>query len=203
MNSRNHITLILASGSPRRLELLRQIGLDPEVRPSRLEEQTSSTSPEEMVMELSAGKAEDVAARAPAGTLILGADTVVSVDGRILGKPKSHEEAAGMIRQIQGRSHEVYTGVTLIYKKAEGSQGITFAEKTEVLVYPMTEEEISAYAETEEPMDKAGAYGIQGLFAAYIEGIHGDYANVVGLPVGRVWHECRRLMEEMEEEEDD
>lgn len=198
-----NMRVVLASGSPRRRELLEQIGIEPEVRPSGIEERVTSSVPEEVVMELSSQKAEDVAGRVPEGVLVLGADTVVSVDGEILGKPESHEDAAGMIRRIQGRSHQVYTGVTLIYKEEGKSRGITFAEKTEVLVYPMTEEEIVGYAKTKEPMDKAGAYGIQGAFAAYIEGIHGDYTNVVGLPVGRVCQEWKRLMEEMEEEQGD
>lgn len=191
-------TIILASNSPRRRELLRQIGVEPEIRPSRIEEKVTAQTPEEVVMELSLQKAEDVAEGAQAGALILGADTVVAVDGRILGKPGSHEEAAEMIRLIQGRAHEVYTGVTLICKEETGSRGRTFAEKTQVLVYPMTEEEIKAYADSDEPMDKAGAYGIQGRFAAYIEGIHGDYNNVVGLPVGRVYQEWKNLKKEDE-----
>lgn len=198
-----HMKVILASGSPRRRELLEQIGIRPEVRPSGIEERAESAVPEEMVAELSLQKAEDVAAGAPAESLIVGADTVVAVDGEILGKPESHEDAERMIRRIQGRSHEVYTGVTLIRKEEGKSRGVTFAEKTEVLVYPMSETEIQEYAGTEEPMDKAGAYGIQGNFAAYIQGIRGDYNNVVGLPVGRVWQEWKRLMEETEEEYDD
>lgn len=198
-----HIRVILASNSPRRRELLEQIGIRPEVRPSGIEERVTSRTPEEMVMELSLQKAEDVAAQAPAETLILGADTVVAVDGEILGKPGSHEDAEGMIRRIQGRRHQVYTGVTMIRKGQGGSRGITFAEKTDVSVYPMTEAEIKAYAGSEEPMDKAGAYGIQGTFASYIQGICGDYNNVVGLPVGRVWQEWKRLTEEAEDEYDD
>lgn len=154
--------VVLASGSPRRLELLRQIGIRPEVRPSQIEEKVTSQVPEEVVMELSAQKAEDVAGRAAADTLVLGADTVVAVDGEILGKPGSREEAVRMIEKLQGRSHQVWTGVTLIYREKEKSRGITFAEKTEVVVYPMTEEEIAGYVDTGEPMDKAGAYGIQG-----------------------------------------
>ena len=193
------ITIILASNSPRRRELLRQIGVEPEIRPSKVEEWVTAQVPEKVVMELSLQKAEDVAAGAPAGTLIVGADTVVAVDGRILGKPKSHEEAADMIRMIQGRAHQVYTGVTMIRKEETGSRGRSFAEKTDVLVYPMTEEEIKAYADLDEPMDKAGAYGIQGRFAAYIEGIRGDYNNVVGLPVGRVYQEWKNMMEDQEE----
>ncbi len=195
--------VVLASGSPRRLELLRQIGIRPEVRPSQIEEKVTSQVPEEVVMELSAQKAEDVAGRAAADTLVLGADTVVAVDGEILGKPGSREEAVRMIEKLQGRSHQVWTGVTLIYREKEKSRGVTFAEKTEVVVYPMTEEEIAGYVDTGEPMDKAGAYGIQGGFAAYIEGICGDYNTVVGLPLGRTVQEWKRLMEEMEENQDD
>lgn len=197
------IRVILASGSPRRKQLLEQIGVRPEIRPSRIEEQAVSRLPEEVVMELSCQKAEDVAAETAGDALVLGADTVVAVDGDILGKPKSHEDAMDMVRRIQGRSHQVYTGVTLIYKKQGKSRGITFAEKTEVFVYPMTEEEMKRYADSAEPMDKAGAYGIQGAFAAYIEGIHGDYTNVVGLPVGRVCQEWKQLKEEMEDQDSD
>lgn len=203
MKRMQNMTVILASGSPRRRELLEQIGIQPIVRPSGIEEKVASSVPEEVVMELSLQKAEDVAVQAPEHTLILGADTVVAVDREILGKPESHEDAAEMIRKIGGRSHQVYTGVTLIYKGEKESRGVTFAEKTEVQVYPLTEEEITGYVRTEEPMDKAGAYGIQGAFAAYIEGIHGDYTNVVGLPVGRVYQEWKKLMEEMEDEESD
>lgn len=194
------VKVILASGSPRRRQLLDQIGIKADIRPSRVEETTTSMDPESVVMELSSRKAENVAEQALAGTLILGADTVVAVDGQILGKPVSHEDARRMIRMIQGRSHQVYTGVTLIYKEEESSRGVTFSERTEVVVYPMSQEEITAYADSEEPMDKAGAYGIQGRFAAYIQGIRGDYSNVVGLPVGRVWQEWKRLMEETEGE---
>lgn len=200
MKNMRDIKVILASGSPIRRQLLEQICIKADIRPSRVEETTTSTDPEAVVMELSSRKAEDVAEQALAGTLILGADTVVAVDGQILGKPVSHEDARRMLRMIQGRSHQVYTGVTLIYKEEEGSRGVTFSERTEVLVYPMSQEEITAYADSEEPMDKAGAYGIQGRFAAYIQGIRGDYSNVVGLPVGRVWQEWKRLIEETEGE---
>lgn len=192
------VTIILASGSPRRRELLSQIGIEPKIMPSAVDETITSPDPEEAVMELSARKAEDVAARADKGTLIIGADTVVAVKGQILGKPKDCHDAERMLGLLQGQSHQVYTGVTLILKESSGSRGITFAEKTEVFVYPMTQEEILDYVRSGEPMDKAGAYGIQGRFAAYIRGICGDYTNVVGLPVGRVWQEKKRLMEETE-----
>ncbi len=193
------ITIILASNSPRRRELLRQVGARPVIRPSHIEEHVTSRIPEEVVKELSRQKAEDVASGAAQGTLVIGADTVVAADGEILGKPRDREDAARMIRTLQGRSHQVYTGVTLIYKGASGRRTVTFAEKTEVFVYPMTEDEIAAYAGSDEPMDKAGAYGIQGRFAAYIRGIRGDYNNVVGLPVGRVCQEWKKLMEEEED----
>ncbi len=190
--------VILASNSPRRRELLHQIGIQPEVIPSQIEELTTSQLPEEIVVELSLKKAEDVADRTLESALIIGADTIVAVDGMILGKPKSHEDAYQMVKRIQGRSHEVYTGVTLIYKEKGRSRGRSFVEKTEVSVYSMTEKEIKSYTDSKEPMDKAGAYGIQGVFAAYIEGIHGDYNNVVGLPIGRVYQEWKKLMADEE-----
>ena len=132
-------------------------------------------------------------------SILIGADTVVAVDDRILGKPADETEAFQMIKLLQGRSHQVYTGVTILRQGGlqpfeEGTntcsiQKKQFFEKTDVLVYPMSEEEITAYVKTGEPLDKAGAYGIQGSFAAYIQGINGDYSNVVGLPVGRLYHE--------------
>lgn len=192
---------ILASGSPRRRELLERIGVEFEVRVSGVEERTGAVLPEEVVLELSELKAEDVAQEAPEGTLILGADTVVAIDGKIMGKPGNHQEACEMIRRLQGRTHQVFTGVTMIYKEGKGRRGVSFVEKTEVSVFPMSEEEIREYGESEEPMDKAGAYGIQGRFARYVSGIHGDYSNVVGLPVGRVYQEWKGLMER--EEQDD
>ena len=185
--------MILASGSPRRQELLKQIGMEPEIQKSQVEEVVTSSIPSEVVMELSAQKAEDVAQSSPAGSVVLGADTVVAIDGMILGKPVDHQDAYRMIKRLQGRNHQVYTGVTLIAKGEKNDRKTTFFEKTDVFVYPMTEEEILAYAESEEPMDKAGSYAIQGQFAAYIQGISGDYSNVVGLPAGRVYQELKKL----------
>lgn len=193
-------TVILASASPRRSELLRQVGIEPVVEPSHVEEVITSTEPEQVVMELSRQKAEDVAAiHGGADAVVIGADTVVAVDGRILGKPGNPEEAKAMIDSLQGRMHQVYTGVTMIYcgdydrtSKIKSVRNITFAECTDVEIYPMTAGQIEAYAATGDPMDKAGAYGIQGQFAAYVKGICGDYNNVVGLPVGRVCQELLR-----------
>ena len=186
--------MILASASPRRLELLRQVGIEPAVEPSHVEEVITSTSPGEVVMELSRQKAEDVAGlHRGEPVIVLGADTVVAADGKILGQPKNREDAVRMIKLLQGRSHQVYTGVTLVFCEEFSSQKtssvITFYEETEVFVFPMTERQAEAYVDTGEPMDKAGAYGIQGKFAAYVKGISGDYNNVVGLPVGRVCQE--------------
>ena len=186
--------MILASASPRRLELLRQVGIEPAVEPSHVEEVITSTSPGEVVMELSRQKAEDVAGlHRGEPVIVLGADTVVAADGKILGKPKNREDAVRMIKLLQGRSHQVYTGVTLVFCEEFSSQKtssvITFYEETVVFVFPMTERQAEAYVDTGEPMDKAGAYGIQGKFAAYVKGISGDYNNVVGLPVGRVCQE--------------
>ena len=186
--------MMLASAAPRRLELLRQVGIEPAVEPSHVEEVITSTSPGEVVMELSRQKAEDIAGlHRGEPVIVLGADTVVAADGKILGKPKNREDAVRMIKLLQGRSHQVYTGVTLVFCEEFSSQKtssvITFYEETEVFVFPMTERQAEAYVDTGEPMDKAGAYGIQGKFAAYVKGISGDYNNVVGLPVGRVCQE--------------
>lgn len=190
--------VILASASPRRLELLRQVGIEPEVEPSHVNEVITSTVPDQVVMELSAQKAEDIAAlHQDEDVIVIGADTVVAFDGKILGKPKDKEDAIRMIDMLQGHIHQVYTGVTLVFcgKLSEKGAGavdnrakiLTFAEKTDVHVCPMTKEQIHAYVETKEPMDKAGAYGIQGYFAAWVCAISGDYNNVVGLPVGRIY----------------
>ncbi len=187
--------IVLASASPRRLELLRQIGIEPEVIVSHVEEVVTSTVPGEVVMELSRQKAEDVAKDQAAGTLVIGSDTVVAVDGKILGKPHDHDEAAEMIRSIEGRAHQVYTGVCMVLKGADGSADVVrnFYDETDVEVYPMTEEEILEYAAGEEPMDKAGAYAVQGFFGRYIKGLKGSYANVMGLPISMVYQEMKNF----------
>ena len=186
--------VILASGSPRRKELLELIGVEFKIITSNKEEVITSTNPEEVVKELSMMKAEDVAAGVAGPAIILGADTVVAHGGRILGKPKDKADAVNMIRSFAGDDHYVYTGVCIIRKEADGSvKKISFAEGTKVTVYPMTEEEIEQYVATNEPMDKAGAYAIQGLFAPYIKGIEGDYYNIVGFPIAGIY---QRLKEE-------
>ncbi len=190
---------ILASASPRRSELLNQIGIVPEIMPSDIVETITSSVPSEVVKSLSRQKATDISSRLDCDPgiriVVLGADTVVSIDGQILGKPQTHSEAGDMIRKLQGRDHQVYTGVTILVR--EGPQTVkseTFAIKTDVHVYPMSEQEILNYASSDEPMDKAGAYGIQGYFARYIRGIDGDYNNVVGLPVSEVYQRLKYLI---------
>lgn len=199
----NNKKIILASGSPRRKELLSQIGLSFTARVSEADEHTEETKPEKLVCILSERKAlavwDELTEEEKKESILIGADTVVAVDDRILGKPADETEAFQMIKLLQGRSHQVYTGVTILRQGdmqplEEGTstcsiQKKQFFEKTDVLVYPMSEEEITAYVKTGEPLDKAGAYGIQGSFAAYIQDINGDYSNVVGLPVGRLYHE--------------
>ena len=186
--------IVLASGSPRRKELLELIGVDFKIIISNKEEVISGTNPEEVVKELSKMKAEDVAEKIPGPAVILGADTVVAHKGRILGKPKDKEDAVQMITSFAGEDHHVYTGVCMIKKEADGSsKTISFAEGTKVTVYPMTAQEIERYVESGEPMDKAGAYAIQGLFAPYIKEISGDYYNIVGFPIAGIY---QRLKEE-------
>lgn len=184
--------IVLASASPRRLALLEQVGVECEVIPSEREEIIREISPERIVRQLASDKAHDVFDRLPGtdgNTLVIGADTVVAVDGRILGKPHSYEEAFDMIKLIRGREHNVITGVDIMGKDRE----VCFSEVTGVRVYPMSDEEIEEYLSCGESMDKAGAYGIQGFFAAYILGINGDYNNVVGLPVSRLIHEIKKM----------
>ena len=188
--------IYLASASPRRKELLKQVGLSFKTMPSTVEEKITKTEPSEVVEELSYQKAVDVCGRlvneGAEDFVVIGADTVVSCWGEILGKPNDKEDAVRMLGRLKGGSHQVYTGVTLAWKnKGISPMYFTFSECTDVTMYDMTEEEIRKYVDSGEPMDKAGAYAIQGLCAAYIQGICGDYNNVVGLPVGRVWQELK------------
>ncbi len=189
--------IYLASASPRRKELLKQVGLSFKTMPSTVEEKITKTEPAEVVEELSYQKAVDVCGKlvkeGKEDFVVIGADTVVACWGEILGKPKDKEDAAGMLGKLQGGSHQVYTGVTLAWKYKDMSPMFaTFSECTDVTMYSMSQEDIKQYVDSGEPMDKAGAYAIQGLCAAYIQGICGDYNNVVGLPVGRVCQELKK-----------
>ena len=176
--------IILASGSPRRRQLLEQVGLrgfvvraadvDESVRPG--------LTPAEMVEELSARKAAAVVREAPKDGLVLAADTVVALEGAVLGKPASPEEAARMLAALSGRTHQVYTGLTLAGPGAVRTEH----EVTAVTFRALSGAEIAAYVATGEPMDKAGAYGIQGLGALLVQRLEGDYFNVMGLPLCRL-----------------
>ena len=185
--------LILASASPRRKELLEKIGLPFTVQPAMGEERITQKSPAAVVMELSRQKAEEIAAAQTEDCIIIGADTVFARGEKIMGKPKDAADAKQMLRSIADDCHQVYTGVTLIRTGAH-PQSVTFQEKTDVCLYPISDAELDAYIASGDPMDKAGAYGIQGDFAIYVKRIVGDYYNVVGLPIGRVYQELKRML---------
>ncbi len=179
--------IILASASPRRKELLSTAGLEFTVRVADVEEVIDeNATPDEVVMSLALQKAQAVAQADPTATVI-GADTVVVLDGEILGKPENEQNAIEMLTALSGRSHTVYTGVAII----NGKKIKNFCEATQVEFFPLTEDEIRSYVATGEPMDKAGAYGIQGKGCVLVRKIDGDYFNVVGLPVSRVCRELR------------
>ena len=205
--------IILASQSPRRQEILSLGGYDYAVCVSSAEEQIppeelGNLTPQELVERLARVKAEDVYRRncskkmeesvmddEQAATMdeitVIGADTVVAVDGRVLGKPKTEEEAQQMLTLLSGRTHDVFTGVCILWANPKSPQetlGNLFHCHTKVTFYPMTEREIKEYVATGDCMDKAGAYGIQSGAAKYIQGIEGDYLNVVGLPLSKIYH---------------
>ena len=173
--------IVLASASPRRVELLGSLGLDFDVVASMADEDVDPLmEPRKMVEELARRKASAVSVR-HRGSVVLGADTIVCVDGKVLGKPADAEDAARMLQDLQGREHVVYTGVCVMWAD-EGIQE-TASEATLVRFASMSRREIEDYVESKEPMDKAGAYAIQGLGSIFITGITGDYSNVVGLPL--------------------
>lgn len=200
--------IILASQSPRRSELMRQAGYEFEIIASTIEEKITQTKPNLVVEELSLQKADNVLdmilksidlslmAFDDLSLMIIGADTVVSKNGNIMGKPKDKENAYEMIDSIQGQTHQVYTGVTIIvYDFNTGEKTYkTFSESTNVTLYPMTPSEITHYISTSDCYDKAGGYGIQGEFAVYVKEINGDYNNVVGLPIARLYQEMKNCM---------
>jgi septum formation protein len=180
--------LILASSSPRRKELLENIHLTFEVTSSDVDESFSEgMSPEEVVKLLAERKAKAVAANNPTA-FVLGADTIVVLEGNVLGKPIDEEEAAVMLRKLSGKTHEVYTGVAIV----SPNDAFSFYEKTTVTFWELTETEINMYVSSGEPLDKAGAYGIQQLGSFLVKEIQGDYFSVVGLPISRTLRELRR-----------
>ena len=200
-----NIKIILASGSPRRKELLAQAGYDFDVCPSLSEEDLEVMAPSEYVMLLAKMKADEVCNRLiaedvgrrvkklPERFVVLGADTVVSLNGRILGKPYDYDDAYNTLNSLSDQTHQVYTGVCLIYVNGRAKSSSSFYEKTDVTFYPVSHDEIIQYLATNEPFDKAGSYGIQGAWGAYVKGIRGDYNNVVGLPVARLIYETKKL----------
>ncbi len=208
---KQNVVLILASGSPRRKELLQQAGLEFEVIVSEVEEKITKTAPSEVVLELSEQKCSAVSdefiRKTPnnlsdlidietGGIMIIGADTVVSVDNMILGKPYDAKDALKMLMKLSGRSHEVYTGVSCkVLQYNTFTDGLIeidsfrFYSETKVNMYPFNEYEALDYIATGEPMDKAGAYGIQGIGERLVQSINGDYNNVVGFPLSKFMKE--------------
>ncbi len=176
--------IVLASASPRRSQLMQEIGLKFDVMPSQVAEgDISASCPEELVMRLAHAKAADVAGRIQSG-IVIGADTVVVAGGQILGKPVDLDDAAKMLRALSGREHQVYSGVAVI--DAESGRSLIDYEATAVRFRQLSEAAIQRYVATGEPMDKAGAYAIQGLGSLLVTGISGDYNCVVGLPLCRL-----------------
>ncbi len=179
--------IILASASPRRRELMANVSLDFTVKVADIEETIpEGAEPNEVVMSLALQKAQAVAVDYPEN-VVVGADTVVVLDGEILGKPKSPENAVQLLEKLSGRCHVVYTGVALVC----GDKIKKFCEATEVEFYQLDKKEIDDYVATKDCMDKAGAYGIQGRGCVLVKKINGDYFNVVGLPIAKVCRELR------------
>ena len=186
---------ILASASPRRKELLSLAGFDFTVIPSGVKEKITKTIPSEVVTELALQKAEDIYSRyAEDDCIIIGADTVVVYHDEILGKPKDETDAFDMLSMLSDRTHQVYTGVALLTTEKGVRHTHTFSVCTDVTFYPISREDIEAYIGTGDPMDKAGSYGIQGPFAIHVKEIHGDYNNVVGLPISRLYQELKKTL---------
>ncbi|MDE7313713.1 MAG: Maf family protein [Eubacterium sp.] len=220
------IKVILASGSPRRKELLKNLIADFEIIPAKGREAYTEQDPEKIVQQLAMQKAAEIeqqlamhkaaetkqqlavhkaaetkqdfcgqAAGARQDMLIIGADTVVAFGGQILGKPEDASHAKEMLQMLAGNVHQVYTGVALILVLHGKRQCIEFADCTNVRFYPMSAQEIEAYVQSGEPMDKAGAYGIQGTGGRFVQGIEGDYQNVVGLPVAKLYQVFKKIDE--------
>lgn len=191
--------IILASASPRRKEILHQVGIKFEVLASDKEEVITGSNPIEVVKNLASMKANDISSRVSEPAIIIGADTIVVHNNTIMGKPKDEKDAKRMLREIQNDTHQVYTGVSIILKRNSnnknsdkqnefsGDKEILFAAETNVTIHSMSEEQIDHYITSKEPLDKAGAYAIQGKFAVYVKKIDGDYYNVVGLPIAKVY----------------
>ena len=185
--------IILASASPRRKALLEQIGLSFDVIVSKVSESTNSVHPEDVVKDLAYQKAKKVF-DSHRDSIVIGADTVVYNDGKKLGKPTGYDNWKEMLRSLSGHRHYVYTGVCVLWCGENNNTHIlSFAEPTKVMVHELSDEDINEYILKGEAIDKAGGYGIQGTFARFVDSIEGDYNNVVGLPVARLYQELKRL----------
>lgn len=183
------INLILASGSPRRRELLKLLGIPFTVVASQIEEKMEKgASPNKVVQSLALQKALYVA-KDYKNSCVIGADTVVVLENRIIGKPQNRLDAYNMLKALSGKTHTVFTGVSIVFNETS----TTFYEQTDVTFWPLSNEEIYRYIATEQPMDKAGAYGIQDFGALFVKEIAGDFFSVVGLPVSRLYRELKRL----------
>lgn len=185
--------LVLASQSPRRIELIRYLGLEPKIYPSGADESSREKDPALLTQRLAFLKAEEVQRQFDRETLIIGADTVVYDGERILCKPKTEEEAYLMLSGLSGRTHAVYTGVCLLY----GEKKMGFCEKTLMHIARMSDREIREYLAVGESMDKAGSYNIQGSFSRFVKGIEGDYYNVMGLPIARLYQSLKLFSREV------
>lgn len=195
---RTAMKVILASASPRRRELLEQAGIPFEILIGSTQERITKERPCDIVEELSLAKAQGVVSAVAGDAVIIGADTIVAKDREILGKPRDEADAVRMLSMLQGGRHQVYTGVTLIVQKGVSRRVTSFHERTDVFMVPMDEKEILDYIGTGEPLDKAGAYGIQGRAGIFIEKIEGDYYNVVGLPISRLYRELKGFIGKQE-----
>lgn len=188
----DNIPIILASASPRRSELLKQAGFTFTVVPSAVEETIAETSPDKLVEDLAYQKANDVYQKIKKeygnkDFCVIGADTIVFYDGEILGKPEDEQEAFDILKMLSDRTHQVFTGIAVILRQNGEKQTCLLNDRTDVTLYPITDYELKHYIATGDCMDKAGAYGIQGPFAVHIKEIHGDYNNVVGLPIAKLY----------------
>ena len=187
--------LILASQSPRRQQLLQLLRVPFIVRPADIDEAMDPhLPPRQEVARVCKAKAE--ATRRESDDVVIAADTIVVLEGKVLGKPVDRDDAVAMLRSLSGRDHQVMTGLTVV----RGNKAITHTEITDVHFRALTEQEILCYVQTGEPMDKAGSYGIQGFAAPFVEGIRGDYYNVMGLPVCRLQQMLRQIAPEYMEE---
>lgn len=188
---------ILASASPRRKELLARTGIDFQIIVSNCEEKMTENTPSKICQELASQKAnavfEEVKNTETQDFVVIGADTIVVYRDEILGKPQDEDDAYNMLSMLADRTHQVYTGVAIISRKNGKKQTKVFFEKTDVTFYPVDRYDLQRYIKTKDPLDKAGSYGIQGDFSIHVKEIHGDYNNVVGLPIGHLYQELLKI----------